>query len=81
MIYEFQIEGEQGDWASLGLARTTGGEPAIEEAALALRGNCGGHLPAGSYRVRILELKPRWRYAEVDADGIFRLTDRPPAHG
>lgn len=59
------------------MARTAEDVPEIEAAALALRANCGGHLAAGSYRVRILELKPRWWYAEVEADGVFRLTDRP----
>lgn len=47
--------------------------------AQAVRANFDRTLPARVYRVRVLELEPRWPNAEVDEDGAFRLTDGLPA--
>jgi hypothetical protein len=77
MIFEFQLEGEDGDWSSLGIARAAVEPVVLRRAALSLRANHGGLLPAGVYRVRVLEIESRWRYAEVDTSGDFRLIDIP----
>lgn len=77
MIFEFQREDRAGDWVSLGIARTLGRRFDIGDAVIALKATHGGPLPEGAYRVRALELAPRWHYAEVDGRGIFRRTDEP----
>jgi hypothetical protein len=71
VIYEFQREGEDGEWEALGLSRGTSEEIDIEEAVAALRAT--QDLEQGSYRVRAVEEEHRWHFGEVTPEGEFRL--------
>lgn len=78
-MFEFQREGEGGEWHALGLSRVEGEGQAFEGAVRAFQATWDGPLPRGSYRVREIEPGSRWRFAEVNGAGRFRLLDEPPA--
>jgi hypothetical protein len=75
VIFEFQRELSNGEWKALGLSRSADDEFDIGEAVRALQATWKGPLPSGSYRVRSPEGESRWRYAQVDKAGAFRLID------
>jgi len=75
-MFEFQREEENGDWAALGLARSAGYGADYASALRELRATLGQPLSAGTHRLRPIEPGSRWRFAEVDQLGDFRLIDR-----
>lgn len=75
VLFEFQHRTAAGEWESLGIAQTPGERFDLSEAAVILRSTRGGWMPRGAYRVRAIELIPRWQAAEVDEHGVFRRLD------
>jgi len=75
VMFEFQREGEDGDWEALGLARGAGDRSDYASALRELRATLGQPLGVGTYRLRLIEPGSRWRFAEVDQLGDFRLID------
>jgi hypothetical protein len=78
-MFEFQREGEDGEWLALGLSRAEGEGPALEGAVRSFQATWEGPLPQGCYRVREIEPGSRWRFAEVNGAGSFQLLDEPLA--
>jgi len=76
VIIEFQREGGEEFWLTLGLARTPGRRLDLEEAIIALGISRGRPVSEGFYRYRVIEQESRWRYVEVDRIGAFRPVDR-----
>lgn len=77
MIFEFQREGNDGDWEALGISRTGDHGFDIDQAVAAL--DATQRLTPGTYRVRALEAERRWHFGVVDEQGIFALIDQPSA--
>jgi hypothetical protein len=75
ILYEFQREGDDGEWTALGLARGVSEQFDVDDAVAALRAT--RYLERGSYRVRAVEDEQRWHFGEVDAKGNFNLLDEP----
>lgn len=76
VMFEFQREAEKGDWEALGLGRGAGDPSDYVSALRELRATLGQPLEAGTYRIRQVEPGSRWRFAEVDSLGDFKLIDR-----
>jgi len=75
-MFEFQREAEGGEWEALGLGRSAGDQPDYASALRELRATLGQPLAPGTYRLRLVEPGSRWRFAEVDRLGDFKLIDR-----